>query len=338
MENIDNNGWVTITPDTAGGEFTQDGWKTVAEGNDLDTGNTPQAEDTVGLGDVLLDTFHMAGATGDAVNDDGTPDTSGDFFGGSNANERVWEGVKEASGYNSGNMLTEVGKGLEDLLNAGMAGMDTTVADLINMVDSDNSVADHYRKLGEDRLKAANYPDGAATAVGEELGSMAVEAPVGGKVADALLGTGKLVGKGYRAAANNRKAAREAQEVDVYDKNQAFNKGSTTVMKDELPKSPAESLLKGLAPDIVELIKKYKNRLLAPVSKRAAQKEAVEFVESLKAKGVSPERANAIYGEVSGSANLKGAGKTVSDAIFKSPSKKGGVAGILAGQNREDNK
>jgi hypothetical protein len=203
------------------------GYTVLAEGSDLGSGELPNEKvnsDEVSLGDVLLDTFHMAGATGDAINGDGTPDTSGDFFGGSDANERLYDGTMKAMGYNSRikpeyrsdpnepdtnggrvrQVIGEMGKGLSDLINAGMIGADTTAADIINFFDSKNAGADDLRERALSREQDLNYPDGAATAVGEEIGSMATTAPIGGKATDLLLGGGKAIGQAVNKATMNR--------------------------------------------------------------------------------------------------------------------------------------
>ena len=79
-------------PDTSGmGRpigSTGKGYKVLAEGAALDLGEPQAVDDTVSLGDVIQDTLHIAGSD------------NGDFFGGSDANERLGLGIKEASGWN----------------------------------------------------------------------------------------------------------------------------------------------------------------------------------------------------------------------------------------------
>ncbi len=73
----------------------------------------------------------------------------------------------------------EVGKGISDLVVSGVIGAQDTIADLINLIDSDNSIADGIRLANTDMSKKLYYPDDAASAVGQEAGGMAITAPIG---------------------------------------------------------------------------------------------------------------------------------------------------------------
>jgi len=313
------------------------GYKVLATSRDTNE-PTQTIDDTVGLGDILMDLTHTSGST--------NADGSRDFFGGDDSIERLAQGVKTASGFDGRikpeyrselsepdtrggrvrQVIGEVGKGLGDLLNSGMAGMDTTVADLINLVDTDNSVADHYRKLGTDRLSANYNPDGAAAAVGQTIGGMAVEAPIGGKAVDLLLSTGKIAGKTYRGLANRKVKQSEALTKTTKEANADFNVANNipkpkvqVTRSNAAPKTPGLSFVSDtigkLSPAASKVLDKYWAKLLAPVSKRAAMEEQGNFINELIMSGVSKGRANNIYDEVVKQASTKG--KTAIDALFK---------------------
>ncbi len=85
-------------------------------------------------------------------------------------------------------------QGAGDMALGAGAGTNQFMADVINYFDGDeNAVADWLQQGAADLRAKQSHQDGAAAAVGEELGTMAVTAPIGGAI-------GKLFGKGYDAA------------------------------------------------------------------------------------------------------------------------------------------
>ncbi len=304
------------------------GYTVLAEGGDVDNyQGEPKEQDQIGLADVLMDTFHMAGST----NQDG----STDFFGGSDANERLGAGIQEASGFsgrikpeyrsedsepdtNGGRVRQAIGetsKGISDLIVSGAIGAQDTIADLINLIDSDNSVADGIRMANRDMSKKQYNPGGAADAVGQEAGAMAIAAPIGGKATDLVLGSGKMVGKVYQKAVSNREAAFYAKQ----------GQGPINVPK-TIGVSLVTEILGKLSPTASKVVDKYWTKIIAPVSRRAAIKDRAALDSELIAAGMTPAQRSAIFDELDNYV-----GKTAVDSLIKSPNKAGSAVGALMG-------
>jgi hypothetical protein len=86
-----------------------------------------------------------------------------------------------------------VGEGLTDVVLGAGAGVNETLADIINLFDGDGNAVADWLKQGAESLRTKQFSDGAASAVGEELGSMATTAPIGSAV-------GNVAGKAYDIA------------------------------------------------------------------------------------------------------------------------------------------
>jgi len=350
------------------------GYTVLAEGVDVDNyQGEPKEQDQIGLADVLMDTFHMAGST----NQDG----STDFFGGSDANERLGAGIQEASGFsgrikpeyrsedsepdtNGGRVrqvIGETGKGVSDLINGGFIGMDATVADLINFFDGDNSVADHYRGLAQERTNNANYPEGAATAVGQEAGAMAIAAPIGGKATDLVLGSGKMVGNVIKKRVGKLASKGEANIVKNVDRINNTSKSQLkdietlrtvapnlsddlTIQANKLnkqrvkdvgdamsPKPPSLNLVSEavglISPSTKKLIDTLYDRAGSIVSSRAAVQVKRRFEKELRDKGYQDDVIARVWRSITNKSNSK----TAVDSLIKSPNKAGSAVGALMG-------
>ena len=274
---------------------TGDDFKNISQLVGADDGGTE-----VGLGDVMRDTFDFSY---------GEDDTN-------MANEKLGAGIKEASGYNSGNMMSEMGKGVSDLINGGFIGMDATVADLINFFDGDNSVADHYRGLAQERTNNANYPEGAATAVGQEAGAMAVEAPLIGKAIDVGLGGAKIAknalynapvtrrAKAWNVAnektvkENSMFAEKEINKNPFVDKESLMGKPKAGAIPETPTVTGITDLISKLSPSLAKIIRGYWTDLIAPISKNAAMKKIATTKQTLIDNGVSPLRAEKMVGDI----------------------------------------
>ncbi len=257
------------------------------------------------------------------------------------------------------NVAGEVGKGMSDLINGGFIGMDNTVADIINLFDTDNSVADHYRGLAQERTNNANYPEGAASAVGSELGSMGVAAPIGGKVSDVLFGGVKVAKNaiGKRVAKLADKGDDEvtaiAERLLKQREFEAAKKMTTKEILEEAPgfiddatKATATAKIPsiGLISEIVgklssstqKLIDKYYAKAIAPISKRAARDVKSAFEKDLKNKGHDDKYIMDAWDAIT--KDTPSTGKTLRDALSKKPGKAGSGAGAIAGSANNDYK
>ena len=179
----------------------------------------------------------------------------------------------------------------------------------------------------------------------------------GGKIADVLVGGSKVLKQGYNAAKKNRVDAYNKNIKDTGLANKQHTKDTNIVGTANEPwnivekparavvsktpeaiKPPSLSLLTEvvgkLSPTAEEVLNKYWGKITAPVSKRAAIADEKLFLDELITSGVSRERANSILDKIYSNTTMKSAGKTLLDSVTKSPSKVGGVMGILTGQGQ----
>ncbi len=245
------------------------------------------------------------------------------------------------------NIVGEVGEGLGNLYDGSLTGMNQMAADIAGLVGLD-SVDELYSALADKRrgsIQERSGDNSAAGAVGEELGGMAVVAPIGGKATDLLLGGGKMA-KNLVGRRIDKLAGKEGSRLlDIAKKSELrlkegldMSPAISEFSKLAVPKPPAISLvtegISKVSPTTAKVIDKYWAKLLAPMSQKAAFKVQHDAVQALRATGLSQAEANLAYKRMVVEAGRYG--KTATEALLKTPSKTGSAVGALLGSQTQE--
>jgi len=264
----------------------------------------------------------------------------------------TWKDVGEGALIASDTPVTEA---VTDLTLGAGAGVNDLMASVSDYFGGDDNKVSEFFRTGSRLLRDKMYTkDGVADAVGSEVGSMAVSGPAGGKAVDLLLGSGKIVGNAVKrqvgrksqqaiddqVARSNRvsdrvKSGKGTKDTDELNAElNAFQKGFERNTKS--PKSPQIGIISEtigkLSPTAEKIIDKYYSKILSPISKSAATENRFGFIKEMMENGYSNRQAVAAWSKLT---NPQSAGKTATDALFKSPSKTGSAVGALFGSGTE---
>jgi len=292
-----------------------------------------------------------------------------------------WGNALDAIGYAYNNPVAKnvpdilkptvsVGEGVRDVVLGTGAGINDTIADIIDFFDGDtNAVAEWLRQGAKELRNKQALKGGASSAVGEELGSMAVTTPIAGKATDLLFGAGSiakqainkgLTNKGIRANEIINKSSalekqRMAQATDKYrnakskiDKLKVLNDivrkdGKTIRTEVGEPSMPItmDAVVESLPNKIGKLVKDNYEKIIQVLpnnfggTKASANRylKAVEDVKNML--NVTDTEAQLIVERLANDTNML---QTATNALFKPASKTGSAIGALIGAGNEPNK